>query len=262
MSDLVLENYQRDGITGVTEPLTVSQIDLLKAEYQKTLDSKQKLHYNQLAGLHNPWGKSAHLFDSWALLDICQSDSVLQLVSSLIGPDIILWESAFFGYNALKPFGSWTRHSEFSPIDPMQGVTVRIVLDPKDSALDYIPGSHHIEPSDVGLEHTKSEKHGAYKKLSNLKTGSVFCHDIRLIHRYSQTGVGLCRGEYVIHHMPATSLFERAPDSALQQRLSERLPLINYGKSPIWLVKGEDHSGNNFVTGFSPPVGQWTNAQW
>jgi len=227
---------------------------VLSQEYQKVLTAKQKLHYNQLAGLHNPWGKSAHIFDSWALLDICQSATILELIMPLIGADIILWESAFYGYGALDPAGRWTRHSDFSPIEPMQGIVVRIAIDQQGLELDYLPGSH----ANIDLDDTASTQAASLQ----LKAGNVVCHDIRLAQRYSNPCDAPPCGEYVIHYMPATSLFIRDPASNIQRSLAEKIPLINYGKSPIWLVHGNDHRNNDFVTGFSPPVGQWTNAQW
>lgn len=252
MSDTELLNFQRTGIFKPEQPVAEPVLKVLKAEYGKVLDSKRRMHYNQLAGLHNPWGKSAHLFDSWALLDICQSEAMLELITPLLGPDIILWESAFYGYNALAPHGTWTRHSDFSPIDPAQGVTVRIAIDPNGLAIDYLPGSH-VDEHLIDSQRSKSMTIGH---------GHIVCHDLRLTNRYSSAKADLRCGEYVIHYMPASSLFVRDPASDIQRHLAEKLPLINYGKSPIWLVSGNDRSNNDFVTGFAPPVGQWTNAQW
>lgn len=252
MPDSELLDFQRTGIFKARAPVADSVLNLLKTEYGKVLNSERRMHYNHLAGLHNPWGKSAHLFDSWALLDICQSEAMLELIAPLIGPDIILWESAFYGYNALAAPGAWTRHSDFSPIDPMMGVTVRIAIETNGPALDYLPGSHTSEQQDNAQE----------MKTVAIESGEILCHDIRLAHRYAKAKSGLQYGEYVIHYMPATSLFVRDPASAIQKLLAEKLPLINYGKSPIWLVSGNDWSNNDFVTGFAPPVGQWTNAQW
>lgn len=247
-------DFQRHGILQAKKSAPASLLSQLRTEYQKTLNSKQRMHYNQLAGLHNPWGKSAHLFNSWALLDICQSDAILELITPLIGPDIILWESAFYGYSALNRNNKWTRHSDFSPIEPMQGIVVRIGIDHSGVELDYFPGSHVAKELDCSAS--------SQAESLQLKAGSIVCHDIRLAHRYSEPKNTLHCGEYVIHYMPATSLFVRDPTSTIQRHLAETLPLINYSKSPIWLVQGNDHRNNDFVTGFSPPVGQWTNAKW
>ena len=41
----------------------------------------------------------------------------------------------------------------------------------------------------------------------------------------------------------------------------EEQPLINYATRPLWLVRGEDRAGNDFVTGFAPPVPRWAGSQ-
>ena len=253
MPDIDTLAFQQTGIvnagTAIAEPL----LDTIKTEYRKALNSARRMNYNQLAGLHNPWGKSAHLFDSWALLDICQSEHMLTLVTPLIGEDVVLWESTFYSYSALTVAGTWVRHSDFSPIKPMQGVSVRIAIEAAGISLDYIPGSH-IDNNQQTIQQNS-------KRLS-LPQGGMLCQDIRLAQRYSQPPSQYLCGEYVIHYMPATSVLVRDPLSSAQRQLAEKMPLINYGKSPLWLVSGSDRQNNDFATGFAPPIGQWTHAQW
>lgn len=254
MPETHIQDFQKIGLSKASEAISDSAFKTLSTEYRKAENASRHLHYNQLSGLHNPWGKSAHLFDSWGLLDICHSEEILSLVTPLIGPDVILWESAFYGYSALTPANSWARHSHFSPIAPMQGLTVRIAV--TELSLDYLPGSHLNEllsSNDASTPNVLS---------TTIPAGSIICHDIHLAHRYSTPQSHLPYGEYVIHYMPSTSQFVRDATSSIQKQLAEKMPLINYGKSPIWLVCGSDHSNNDFVTGFSPPTGQWTNAQW
>lgn len=249
-----ITQFHRTGISSPQPILSATQYNALVDEYKKSLMEKSTTYYNQLAGLHNPWGKSAHIFDSWAMLDICQSSNILEMIVPLIGPDIILWESAFYGYNALQSDRTWTRHCDFSPIDPMNGIVVRIALGEQGVGLDYLSGSHtigNLHPDEL-----------AVATSLQLNPESAICHDVRLAYRYSKQCSALPCGEYVIHYMPASSLFVRDPTSGIQQYLADKMPLINYGKSPIWLVHGTDHRENDFVTGFFPPVGQWTEAKW
>jgi hypothetical protein len=63
---------------------------------------------------------------------------------------------------------------------------------------------------------------------------------------------------YVLRYMSARSHFNRDPLFAPNRRIAEARPLINYAKRPLWLVRGEDRGGNDFDTGFSVRVGQWT----
>ncbi len=67
--------------------------------------------------------------------------------------------------------------------------------------------------------------------------------------------------EYVIRYFPATSSYIRDPVHPTQRILMENYPLVNYTRKPIWLVCGVDRAANDFVTGFKPLAGQWTQAK-
>jgi hypothetical protein len=92
-----------------------------------------------------------------------------------------------------------------------------------------------------------------------LDGGDVLFLDIVRLRNQSET-MRRCVGMYyVIRYMPATSLFNRDPRSGTNRRATEVRPLVNYTKRPLWLVRGEDHRGNDFVTGFSLPAARWVN---
>jgi hypothetical protein len=63
-----------------------------------------------------------------------------------------------------------------------------------------------------------------------------------------------------VRYMPATSHLNRDAAFAANRRATEARPLVNYAKRPIWLMRGEDHANNDFVTGFMVPAARWTNA--
>lgn len=64
----------------------------------------------------------------------------------------------------------------------------------------------------------------------------------------------------LIHYFSAAARFVRDPDHPANRLGALRLPLINYALRPLWLVRGEDLAGNDFVTGFSPVVPYWAAA--
>ena len=66
---------------------------------------------------------------------------------------------------------------------------------------------------------------------------------------------------YVIRYMPSGSRFIRDGCSPPNWIAMEEQPLVNYATRPLWLVRGEDRAGNDFVTGFSPPVPRWAGTQ-
>ena len=67
---------------------------------------------------------------------------------------------------------------------------------------------------------------------------------------------------YAVRYFPASSRYDRDPTARAHRQLTERYPLFNYARFPLWLVHGQDLAGNDFVTGFNVRAGYWTSAEW
>jgi hypothetical protein len=67
---------------------------------------------------------------------------------------------------------------------------------------------------------------------------------------------------YAARYFPASSRYVRDPATPAHRALTERYPLLNYARLPLWLVNGQDHAGNDFVTGFNARAGYWTDVPW
>lgn len=182
-------------ITALDAPATADAMAVLQAAWRQM--AAARFGPEILSGLHNPFGRAAPVVDSWALLEYCQSPDLLDAAETVIGPDIILWDSEFVR-------GPAAAHHDPAlwPLDPPLSVTLRARVDSVD-----------------GVDH-------------------------------------------VIRYMPATARYNRDPTFPPNRRAAERAPLINYTRRPIWLVRGVDRAGNDFVTGFSSAVGQWSSAPW
>jgi hypothetical protein len=243
----------RDSGISITR-MPTNMLDSVQQEYRKIVQSEQKIRYNYLSGVHNPWGKAAHLFDSWKLLEVCHSRCLLDLVSAMIGADIILWDSRFFNLRDFTSAGAWIRESDFSPFEQLQGVTVRIPV----STSELI---FRTQTGDPGTAESATKCSETCEPLA-LEPGCVAGHDVHLPYRYGNSGTASCRGEYIIQYASSHSHFVRDQSSTVQRSLAERLPLINFAEAPIWLLQGIDHMHNDFVTGFAPTVAQWTSAKW
>ncbi|MFL9826036.1 resolvase [Rhodoplanes sp. SY1] len=63
-----------------------------------------------------------------------------------------------------------------------------------------------------------------------------------------------------LRYMPATSRYVRDPRAPQNQCGAERRVLVNLATRPLWLVRGRDHAGNDFATGFALPAAQWAGA--
>jgi hypothetical protein len=226
--------------------IPIALLSSVQDEHRKIAESGKMLRYHQLSGVHNPWGRAATIFDSWKLLDVCQSPCLLELVSEMIGDDIFLWDSRFFSLADFVPKDAWICESDFSPFEYLQGVTVRIPVSPLDLIIEVNP-----TPSCSNTE-----------EFLQLKPEIAVCHDVHLPYRYANTDTSPHHSEYVIQYASGHSRFVRDQSSVALRSLADRLPLINYGEAPIWLLQGVDHMNNDFAAGFTPTVAQWTDAKW
>lgn len=175
----------------------------------------------RLSGIHNPWGHATGLGDAWSFLDLCEHPAILQQVEQRIGPDIVLWDSQLYLQGAAYlQFVRDGREGRYWPVEPLAGALVFVAL------------------ADA--------------------TQPVVCVDL------SSTTMDRCLAPldphaslYVIRYMPATSRFVRDARFPANWIAMEEQPLVNYATRPLWLVRGNDSAGNDFVTGFSPPVPRW-----
>ena len=126
------------------------------------------------------------------------------------------------------------------PVSPAAGVGVRLPL-------KAMAGVRFCARRS-GNEHT----------LISGSIDQLIVHDYALDYRYQSDGADEVTHEFVIRYFPASSRYQRDPGHPAQRALTERFPLINYARAPLWLVRGEDRAENDFVTGFQVKSGYWT----
>jgi Phytanoyl-CoA dioxygenase (PhyH) len=196
-----------------------------------------------------------------AFLALAQDPRIVELVSGVLGEDIILWGCHVF----CKPAGEgyetpWHQDGHYWPIRPLATCTVWVALEDSLSSngcLRVIPGSHaaqtlhehlHEDRSDLTLNQRLAA--GTFDESQavdvQLQAGQMSLHDVYMIHgaranrsRQRRTGVAL-------RYMPATSLFDRR----LRLVQGQSGVPVDFSQRPLWLVRGVDrHGGNNFHVG-------------
>jgi hypothetical protein len=193
-------------------------------------------HY---AELHNPWARAAALYDSWGFLDLCQSPSLLAGIAGQIGEDIILFDSQWLPEARQRPAGEVAAESDAHrfPVHPLRGVTALIAFtDPPAATLHQQCGSFE------------------------LGCGSITLVDPEVPYRLQSRTRDDLPPVFAARYFPATCRYLRDPTVPLHRTLTERYPLFDYARMPLWLVRGEDRAQNDFVTGFNPRAGYWSGA--
>jgi hypothetical protein len=177
----------------------------------------------RLSGVHNPWGHAATLVDAWPFLDVCEDPVLVDAVARLIGPDVVLWDSELhLEAAAYLRFVADGREGRYWPATPLAGAVALVV-----------PGS----------------------------TSAPTTIDVAAIATADLSAVDPAAPLYVVRYMSAASVFDRNPRASANWIAMEEQPLVNFATRPLWLVRGEDRAGNDFTTGFAPPVPRWATMQ-
>ena len=260
LSSSEIATYHRDGL--VLSPFRIPDDRLMRmrASLDRLLDAKAEIPPESLICPHIPAGTRHDQSAAAQWFDYCTDPRVLDLVEQLIGPDIILWGSQVF----CKPARTgrevpWHQDGQYWPIRPLATCSVWIALDDVDAengCMRYIPGSH---ASRTVYRHRVSDRAGIVlnqeldapeidltsTRDDCLRAGELSLHDVYLVHGSAPNRSLRRRAGFVIRYMPATSRFDRTSD----RRQSQAGVAFSLSHRPIWLVRGIDHAGNDFVAG-------------
>jgi hypothetical protein len=237
--------FTGEGAVRVAVPELSCAIRFLEEQRTLLFSSGKPVRPWDIRELHNPWSRAAAGSDSWAYLELCESPALLRIVSELIGPDVILFDSELgpYSFAAESPQPEASCDKFLFPVEPPAGITVRIPFDCAngDAARFVFKPLHAREgPAEFAMD-----------------PGMAIFHDLRVEYRILHSKVQNMPFEYVIRYFPASSRYVRDPGDPAQHRLMERLPLFNFAKAPLWLVHGVDGANNDFVTGFRQKAGHW-----
>lgn len=256
-----LDRYRTDGLLKSPFRIPDDQLGRMRESLDKLLRDNAHLAPETLVCPHIPYGKTHDEAAAAQWLEYARHPGILDLVSQLIGEDIILWGSQLF----CKPplIGKeipWHQDGQYWPIRPIATCSVWIALDdamPENGCMRYIPGSHAgdsiyrhrvTDRSDVVLnQEVEPSQFDAYSGRDDaLSAGQFSLHDVYLIHGSNANRSSKRRAGFVVRYMPATSVFERAAgDKHVQSGVT-----FSMSKRPIWLLRGKDRSGrNNFTVG-------------
>ena len=229
--------YRREGYLVLREPvLPESEFDALKAHFEQKLA--------ELPADIRPEQMSVPHFRDTKLFRWLFADSILDLVESIIGPDIALFASHFI----CKPRGDGKRvpwHEDCfywkTSIDPVEVVTVWLAIDPStaaNGAMKVIPrslgGQSEYEAVEdtgnvvFGNEIKKTMRDDSKAVTIELAPNQASLHDCRLIHGSDANTSNLRRCGYTMRYIPTH--VKSTPGSEKIRNL--------------YLARGKDKAGN------------------
>ena len=198
---------------------------------------------------------------SAAFLELARDPEIVELVSGVIGDDVILWGCHVFCKPPVDGYETpWHQDGHYWPIRPLATCTVWVALEEskvENGCLRVVPGSHsaralhehlHEDRSDLTL--TQRMAAGTFDESQavdiELEPGEMSLHDVYMIHGARPNTSTRRRTGVALRYMPATSVFDRS----LKPVDGKTGVAVNFAERPLWLLKGVDRSGrNDFVVG-------------
>src|SRR6185295_15981921 len=160
---------------------------------------------------------------SAAFLELARDPQLVELVSGVIGEDVILWGCHVFCKPAAEGFETpWHQDGHYWPIRPLANCTVWVALEDstiENGCLRVIPRSHigqrlhpHLHEDRTDLTLNQRMAAGSFDEASavdlELQAGKMSLHDVYMIHGAKPNTSGKRRTGAALRYMPATSVFE------------------------------------------------------
>ncbi|MDD9979750.1 MAG: phytanoyl-CoA dioxygenase family protein [Gammaproteobacteria bacterium] len=249
--------YENDGYVVPAYRVPEARMAVLSAALKEVIAANADTRPEQLPNIHITNGAGTHLKGHPAFLDIALDEDLLDLVSCVIGDDIVLWGCQIF----CKPGSDGVevpmhQDGQYWPIRPLATCTVWLAVDDSDrenGCLKVIPGSHrgrvHFRhrtrtDDDIVLNQAVDDRRAFARPPAciELERGQLSMHDIYLVHGSAPNTSGRRRAGVAIRYMPTTSWFRRDLEMQFSGYPS------NFKDRPIWLARGRDVCGRNDFT--------------
>ena len=237
-----VEHFRREGYVIFSHPVfPEAKFNALRAHFEEKLA--------RLAPEARPEAMDVPHFSDPSLFQWLFADEVLDMVESIVGPDIALFSSHFI----CKPKGDgkrvpWHEDSSYwkGMMEPMQVVTVWLAIDPsvrENGCMKVIPQTQHGGYSDYeevdsnknvfGREIVKRQRDDAKAVHLELEPNQASLHDGRIMHASDANTSTRRRCGYTMRYVSTRVRF--AHDT---QRM---------GSHRIYLARGRDHAGNRYA---------------
>jgi hypothetical protein len=254
--------------TGLIKPAySLPDVDLteLRTALDRVLIANPEQTPDLIANPHIPFQPQSGLgvrAGGLPFLRIALIPEILDMVSQLLGNDLVLWATTLFA----KPGGTgreftWHQDGHYYTIAPLSSCTVWIALDDvgvDNGCMRYIGGSHRhgLLPHTVerrenvaSAETTDSTSFDESLARSNvLRRGQMSIHHVNLIHGSLPNRSRRRRAGFALRYMPATSHYDHGTQFSWKPVVNVETQKRNI--RPLWIVRGRNrHPGNDFSIG-------------
>ncbi len=262
LSDSEVRTYHEEGFVIPEFRLSENETGILREALDKVILDNPETRPERLVSEHiSKEGRTEDVKGHDAFLELARDTRIVDMVSQLIGPDVILWGCQSF----CKPAGDgmevpWHQDGHYWPIRPLATCSVWVAIDDsnvENGCLRVIPRSHrparlipHLKEDrkDVVLNQRIGDEDLNLDSAVDveLEAGQMSLHDVYMLHGSNPNTSIHRRAGLAIRYMPGTSLFDRE-----MIETNDGIGFtVDFANRPIWLLKGKDQTGkNNFEIG-------------
>lgn len=269
LSDDEVAAYHRDGFVVPKYRLPAAELAELKGICEKLLDDNPHAHGVPITNPHMPYYAVQKLKTEPApWLKWGTKPEFLDMTEQLIGPDIVMFQTAIFYKKAISGGRApYHRDGKYYPIRPLAATNIWVAVTPstiENGCVRCIPGSHKV--TDPGKHHwtdgtgdelfrielDPSEYKEADAKPIVLEAGQMVFFDVMTVHGGTGNRSGMPRIGFSVRYYPASSYWERV----VAENHNETSSYNDFTNRPLILVRGKDACGkNDLVTGHPQPNG-------
>jgi Phytanoyl-CoA dioxygenase (PhyH) len=254
-----VDRYDEQGYLVPSYQLPPAKLQRLRSALDRLIRENPGVRPEKLVSAHIEGDNGEGVKGSANFLELAKDPEIVEMVSQVIGEDVILWGCQVF----CKPGGDgyetpWHQDGHYWPIRPLANCTVWVALDdstPQNGCLRVIPGSHRDKRTHEHLMEQREDLVLSQRTADHafdidsavdvvLKAGQMSMHDIYMIHGANPNRSPLRRAGVAIRYMPGTSVFER---NLIPADGRSGIPVV-FAKRPLWLLRGQDRTGRNDFT--------------
>jgi len=251
-----VRQYESQGWVIPQFRLPPARVASMRAALDALIADNPGVRPEKLVSAHIEGDNGEGVKGSAQFLDLARDPEIVELVSGVIGEDVILWGCHVFCKPAAEGFETpWHQDGHYWPIRPLANCTVWVALEEstkENGCLRVIPRSHvgqvlhphlHEDRTDLTLNQRMAD--GVFDEADavdlELQPGQMSLHDVYMIHGAAANTSAKRRTGVALRYMPATSVFERD----IRPSDGKTGVAVNFAQRPLWLLRGVDRSGRN-----------------
>jgi non-heme Fe2+,alpha-ketoglutarate-dependent halogenase len=240
LSALAISRFQADGYLFPIRVLGPDDAAAARRRFEGFEAAMGRRYGGSKADLHHKaYRFKPHLLWRW-LDELIRRPAILDAVEDLIGPDLLVWSSAFFVKDAGDPgFLAWHQDSATYGLEGADLITAWVALTDsttENAAMRVVPGTHRLG----ALPHR--ETFAEHNRASRGETVELDVEETRAV------TVILAAGEMSLHHL--FTVHGSPPNAGPARRIGYAIRYMPPSMRPVagrasaLLVRGEDRCGH------------------